>query len=217
MQFLLAVMGCVAIQKGPLWWSAKHRSHHRHTDEEGDPHSPVRDGFWHGHMGWLFARDHLTVDRCLMKDFAKFPELVWLDRLWMLPGLLFATGCYLALGWGGVVVGYCLPLAILHQLTYMVNSLGHRVGSKRFATGDESRNNPLLAVMTLGEGWHNNHHHTPYSARFGFAWYELDAGYLFIRLLAFFRLVWDVKVPPRELLKSENPNATEVPEFPATT
>ena len=107
-RFALAAAGCTALQKGPLWWVVHHRRHHAHSDREGDVHSPVVDGFWYGHCGWLFARDLMRPDHATVRDLTKYPELVWLDRLWMLPGLLAAGLCYLAGGWSGVVWGYCL-------------------------------------------------------------------------------------------------------------
>ena len=209
-QFLLAVGGCSArFQKGPLWWVATHRQHHRHSDRPGDPHSPVDRGFWYAHLWWMFSRDLLAVDYSVVKDLAKFPELRWLDRFWMLPGLLFATGCYFALGWSGVVIGYCLPLAVMFQVTFAVNSVCHLFGSRRFETGEESRNNWLIAFLANGEGWHNNHHRAPYSARHGCAWYELDPSYQLIRLFAWLGLVWDVKLPPAELLAGVDENTAD--------
>lgn len=199
-QFLIAVIGCLSLQKGPLWWAAYHRVHHKTADTENDPHSPVEGGFWHGHMGWLFGRDLLAADPDLVKDLRKYPELVWLDRLWMVPGLLFAAVCYAALGWGGVVVGYCLAIGIIFQVTFAVNSIGHLYGPQRYRTSDRSRNNIVMGYLAMGDGWHNNHHRVPYSARSGFAWYELDTAYLVIRLLAFLGLVWDVKLPSPELM-----------------
>jgi stearoyl-CoA desaturase (delta-9 desaturase) len=210
-QFLLAAAGCLALQKGPLWWVVQHRLHHRHADREGDPHSPVQRGFWYAHLGWMFSRDLMDPDRGVVKDLNEHPELVWLDRLWMLPGLLFAVGCYLALGWGGVVVGYCLPLALMYQVTFAINSVCHLFGTRRFETGEESRNNWLFALLANGEGWHNNHHRASYSARHGFAWYELDTSYQLIRLFAWLRLAWDVKLPPPGLLPGG-----DIPPGPAT-
>ena len=203
-RFLLAVGGCLALQKGPMWWAATHRLHHRHADRPGDPHSPVQRGFWYAHIGWMFSRDILAVDYGAVRDLARCPELLWLDRLWMVPGLLFAAGCYLALGWGGVVVGYCLPLAVMFQVTFAVNSVCHLFGSRRFETGEESRNNWVVALLANGEGWHNNHHRVPYSARHGFAWYEFDASYRLICLFAWLGLVWSVKLPPAELLAGKD-------------
>ena len=208
-QFLLALVGCLALQKGPLWWVATHRAHHRHSDRADDPHSPVVRGFWYAHLGWMFSRDILSVDYSGVKDLAKFPELVWLDRFWRLPSLLFVAACYWALGWGGVVVGYCFPLAVMFQVTFAVNSVCHLFGSRRFETGEESRNNWWVALLANGEGWHNNHHRAPYSARHGFAWYELDSSYQVIRVLAWLGLVWGVKLPPPELLAGVDREAGE--------
>jgi stearoyl-CoA desaturase (delta-9 desaturase) len=210
-QLLIAAIGCLALQKGPLWWAAVHRGHHRTADTPDDPHSPIVGGFWHGHVGWLFGRDLLATNPDLVKDLSKYPELVWLDRLWLAPGLLFAAACYLALGWGGVVIGYCLAVGIVFQVTFLVNSVGHLFGSRRFAVADHSRNNIVVGYLAMGEGWHNNHHRVPYSARCGFAWYELDTAYLVIRLLARAGLVWGVRLPPPELLAGTKPPASSGP------
>ncbi|MBM3979797.1 MAG: acyl-CoA desaturase [Planctomycetes bacterium] len=206
-QLVLAALGCLALQKGPIWWAAKHRAHHRHSDEDRDPHSPVRRGFWYAHMGWLFGPDQLAVDTKLVKDLTRFPELVWLERLWLVPGVLLAAGCYLALGWGGVVVGYVLAVAVIYQVTFLVNSVGHLFGPQRFQTGDASRNNLFVGYLAMGEGWHNNHHRVPYSARHGFAWYEVDFCYGVIWLLSKLGLVWDVKLPPGDLMAGRDTRA----------
>ncbi len=194
--FLLAAAGCVALQKGPLWWSIHHRLHHRHSDEPGDPHSPVVDGFLYGHVGWLFANDLMHPDESVVHDLKKYPELVWLDRLWMVPGLLVAAACFAIGGWGLLVYGYCLSVAAIFQITFAVNSVGHLFGPQRFQTGDGSRNNFVLGLLAMGDGWHNNHHRAPSSARHGFAWYEYDMSYMVIRTMALVGLVWDVKLPP---------------------
>jgi stearoyl-CoA desaturase (Delta-9 desaturase) len=213
MHFLLAAAGCTALQKGPLWWSVHHRLHHRHSDEPGDPHSPVIDGFLHGHLGWLFTRDLMHPDESIVRDLAKFPELVWLDRLWMVPGLLLAGLCFATGGWGGLIYGYCLSVALIFQVTFAVNSIGHRVGPQRFNTGEGSRNNFMLGFLAMGDGWHNNHHRVPGSARHGFAWYELDMSYSLIRLLSAIGLAWDVKQPPISLRRG-NRDAAEAPAQP---
>jgi stearoyl-CoA desaturase (Delta-9 desaturase) len=213
MHFLLAAAGCTALQKGPLWWSVHHRLHHRHSDEPGDPHSPVIDGFLHGHLGWLFTRDLMHPDESIVRDLAKFPELVWLDRLWMVPGLLLAGLCFATGGWGGLIYGYCLSVALIFQVTFAVNSIGHRVGPQRFNTGEGSRNNFMLGYLAMGDGWHNNHHRVPGSARHGFAWYELDMSYSLIRLLSAIGLAWDVKQPPISLRRG-NRDAAEAPAQP---
>lgn len=209
-QFVLGVMGCTALQKGPLWWAAHHRLHHRHSDREHDPHSPVLGGFLHGHMGWLFSQDLMHPDPALTRDLAKYPELVWLDRLWMVPGLLLAAACYAALGVEGLVYGYCLGVVLIFQITFAVNSVGHLWGPRRFETGEGSRNNPVLGYLAMGDGWHNNHHRAPSSARHGFAWYELDTSYRFICLLRMVGLAWGVKQPPASVLGGgvEPPAAT---------
>ncbi len=210
-QFLLALGGCLAIQKGPLWWVATHRLHHRHSDRPDDPHSPVQGGFWHAHVGWMFASDTLFIDYAVVKDLRKYPELVWLDRLWLVPGIMFAGLCYLTMGWAGVVIGYCMPLVLMLQATYAVNSICHLFGSRRFETPEQSRNNLWVALLTHGEGWHNNHHHAPYSARHGFAWYEFDLSYQVIRVLALLGVVWNVKLPPEHVMSGEDRTATETP------
>jgi stearoyl-CoA desaturase (delta-9 desaturase) len=199
-QFVLACVGCTALQKGPLWWAIHHRLHHKHSDTPEDPHSPVVDGFLYGHLGWLFARDLMHPDQKLVHDLAKYPELVWLDRLWMLPGLLLAAACFALGGWGGLVYGYCLSVVLVFQVTFAVNSIGHLFGPQRFDTGEGSRNNLILGYLAMGDGWHNNHHRAPTSARHGFAWYEFDFSYQFIRLLALVSLAWDVKEPPPGLM-----------------
>jgi stearoyl-CoA desaturase (delta-9 desaturase) len=195
-QFLLAAAGCTALQKGPLWWAVHHRLHHRHSDEPGDPHSPVLDGFWYGHVGWLFARDLMRPDEAVVRDLTRYRELVWLDRLWMAPGLVLAGACLAVGGWGGLVYVYCAAVVVVFQVTFAVNSVGHLLGPRRFATGDGSRNNPVLGYLAMGDGWHNNHHRYPWSARHGLAWYELDVCYRFIRVLAAVGLAWDLKGPP---------------------
>ncbi|HSQ54106.1 MAG TPA: fatty acid desaturase, partial [Gemmata sp.] len=132
-QFVLACIGCTALQKGPLWWAVHHRLHHKHSDTPNDPHSPVVEGFLYGHVGWLFARDLMHPDERIVRDLAKYPELVGLDRLWMLPGLVLATGCFVLGGWGGLVYGYCLSVVLVFQVTFAVNSIGHLFGPQRFA------------------------------------------------------------------------------------
>ncbi len=199
-QFLLAAAGCSALQKGPLWWVIHHRLHHKHSDTPADPHSPVLGGFVHGHLGWLFTQDLMKPDARIVHDLTKYPELVWLDRLWLVPGLLMAGACFALLGWNGLIYGYCLSIVLVFQVTFAINSVGHMWGTQRFDTGEGSRNNPVLGFLAMGDGWHNNHHRAPYSARHGFAWYEFDMTYSFIRILALFGLVWDLKLPPAELL-----------------
>ncbi len=199
-QFGLAAAGCTALQKGPIWWVIHHRLHHRHSDAAGDPHSPVRGGFVHGHVGWLFTADLTDPDVRVARDLRRYPELVWLERLWVVPGLVLAAACFAVGGWGGLVFGFCLNVVLIFQITFAVNSIGHLVGPQRFATGEGSRNNPVLGYLAMGDGWHNNHHRAPTSARHGLAWYELDMTYRTIRLWSWLGLVWDVRQPPAAAL-----------------
>ena len=199
-RFVLAAAGCTALQKGPLWWVIHHRQHHTHSDEPGDVHSPVVDGFWHAHSGWLFTRDLMRPDFNKVHDLTRYPELVWLERLWMVPAVLAAAGCYLIAGPAGLLWGYCLSTVLVFQVSFAVNSFGHRWGPQRFDTGEGSRNNFVLGVLAMGDGWHNNHHKAPTSARHGLAWYEIDQAYLAIRLLRAVGLVWGVRQPPAAVL-----------------
>lgn len=200
-QFFLAALGCTALQKGPLWWVIHHRLHHQHSDCENDPHSPVVNGFLYSHFGWLFAHDHNHPEYRYVKDLTKFPELVWLDRFWMVPGMVLAAACFLIGGWGWLVYGYCLSTVLVFQVAFAVNSFGHLFGSRRFATPDGSRNNFILGYISFGDGWHNNHHQFPTSARHGMAWYEFDQSYRAIRILERLGLVWDVYRPSAEAIE----------------
>lgn len=194
-QLVLAVQGTLAVQKGVLWWTAHHRRHHRCTDEDGDPHSP-RDGVVWSHMGWFLSPKSEETDFGAVRDLARFPELVWLDRNFVVPPLLLAAGLTVLFGWAGLLWGFCLGTTAAWHLTYAVNSLGHRRGSRRFPTDDESRNSFALALFTFGEGWHNNHHRFPSSVRQGLRWWEVDWTWYVLRLLAALGIVWDLVEPP---------------------
>jgi stearoyl-CoA desaturase (delta-9 desaturase) len=210
-QFLFALFGLTAVQRGPLWWASVHRHHHRHSDDEHDVHSPGMKGFLWSHIGWLTSSRNFPTDYGRVKDLAKYPELVFLNRFDLIgPALLFAAlygfGAALeayapSLGtspWQMVIWGFFISTTVLFHATCTINSLTHCFGKKRFETGDDSRNSLLLALLTLGEGWHNNHHHFQSSARQGFFWWEIDISYYAIRLLGAFGLVWDIKgVPAR--------------------
>ena len=159
-QFLMAFGGTTAVQKGPLWWAGHHRLHHRYTDLDDDVHSP-RDGFWWSHVGWILSTKYKATDLSAIKDFAAFPELRFLERhSWIGPWLL-AVACFLIGGWGGLVIGFFLSTVLLWHGTFLVNSMAHLVGRRRYATPDTSRNSMIIAVITGGEGWHNNHHYLP--------------------------------------------------------
>jgi stearoyl-CoA desaturase (delta-9 desaturase) len=194
-QWLLAWLGCSAMQKGPLWWTAHHRHHHRHSDTAQDPHSPLRSNFWWSHVGWILASDHEHTRFGLVRDWLRFPELRWLNRLHWLPGVLLAGLCYLIGDWSGLVWGFFVSTVLVYHATFTVNSLCHLFGGRRYKTRDSSRNNLFVALITLGEGWHNNHHHCQTAARQGFFWWEIDISYYVIRLLGLLGLVWDIRKP----------------------
>src|SRR5579883_2153037 len=198
-QFLVAAAGTTAAQKGPLWWAGHHRVHHRFTDRDGDVHSP-RDGFWWSHVGWILSTRYKRADLEAIRDFAAYPELRAVDRFhWVGPWAVGAA-CFVVGGWGALLVGFLLSTVLLWHGTFVVNSLAHLVGRRRYATPDTSRNSLLITLITGGEGWHNNHHYLPASARQGFAWWEIDPTFYVLRLLAALRIVRDLRGPPRQLL-----------------
>ncbi len=198
-QFLMAFGGTTAVQKGPLWWAGHHRVHHRYTDLDDDVHSP-RDGFWWSHVGWILSTKYKACDLSTIKDFAAYPELRFLERFcWIGPWAL-AIACFLIGGWGGLLIGFFLSTVLLWHATFLVNSMAHMIGRRRFATPDTSRNSMLIAVLTGGEGWHNNHHYLPASSRQGFAWWEFDPTWYTLRVLSWLHVVRDVKDPPARLL-----------------
>jgi stearoyl-CoA desaturase (delta-9 desaturase) len=194
-QFVLALMGASATQKGPLWWSATHRLHHRYSDQPGDPHSP-KQGFWYSHQGWIFDGRWDATDMEQVRDLARYPELGWLNRWHIVPPAALAVICFWIGGLSGLVWGFAISTTVAWHTTYAINSLTHRFGRRRFETGDDSRNSFLLALLTLGEGWHNNHHYYQSCTRQGFFWWELDVTYYLLRGLQALGLVWDIREPP---------------------
>ncbi len=201
-QFVLAWIGCSAVQKGPLWWASHHRHHHQHSDQEMDVHSPEREGFWWSHVGWILCSKYETTDLDAIKDFAKYPELRWLNRLHVLPGVVLAVACFLLMSWQGLVWGFFISTVLLYHGTFVINSLCHMFGNVRYKTTDTSRNSLLLALITLGEGWHNNHHYYATSTNMGFFWWEIDVSYYTLKVLSFFGLIWDIKKPPQRVLEA---------------
>jgi stearoyl-CoA desaturase (delta-9 desaturase) len=200
-QFVLAFGGGTAAQQGALWWAANHRDHHRYTDTERDPHTPQK-GFWWSHIGWVLSGKYSSDDLSRIDDFAKYPELLFLEHhQWIAPWTA-ALAAFLIGGWPGLVVGFFGSTVLLWHSTFSVNSLAHMFGTRRFGTNDTSRNNALVAAFTLGEGWHNNHHHYPACARQGFYWYEYDPTYWGLRVLAALHVVHDLKQPPAVALES---------------
>jgi stearoyl-CoA desaturase (delta-9 desaturase) len=194
-QFVLAFLAQTSMQKGVLWWAAHHRHHHRESDQVGDLHSPFQRGFLWSHCGWILTKKFDATRFESIRDFARFPELRFLNRFYVLPFLaliavLFAVGGMTAVIWGAFV-----PTVFLWHGTFTINSLSHVFGSRRYVTTDLSRNNPLLALITCGEGWHNNHHYHQNTANQGWFWWEIDLTYYVLRLLSVFRLVSALRLP----------------------
>ncbi len=202
MQFLMAFGAMTSSQKGVLWWSGYHRHHHRYSDQPEDIHSPKK-GFWWSHMGWITCSKYHKPDYRLIPDFAKYPELRFLDRFWALPPaiLALAVGCWG--GWSALWIGFVLSTVLLWHGTFTINSLAHVFGRRRYQTTDTSRNSFLLALITLGEGWHNNHHHYQASTNQGFFWWEIDITYYVLKLMAWVGLAKDLRKPPASVLKRQ--------------
>jgi stearoyl-CoA desaturase (delta-9 desaturase) len=192
-------------QKGVLWWASHHRWHHKHSDTERDVRSAKRRGFFFAHMGWLFADTWSSTDPKLVPDLQKFPELRWLDRpgIQHLPAVALALACLLLGGMPGLVSGFFVSTVMVWHGVFAVNSFAHRFGRQRYVTADESRNGWLLAILTCGEGWHNNHHHDSGSARQGFFWWEVDLAYYVLRGLALLGLVHNLRCVPDHLFRFE--------------
>lgn len=199
MQFVMALGGTMCAQKGVLWWAGHHRDHHLYSDSERDIHSPKR-GFWWSHVGWFLCDKYKETPTDRIEDFASFPELRWLDKWNLVPPTALALVVLAFGGWSALVIGFFLSTILLYHGTFTINSLSHVFGRRRFATSDTSRNNWLLAMITLGEGWHNNHHHYRSSTNQGFYWWEFDASYYVLRLLGLFGLVRETRRPPAEVL-----------------
>jgi len=195
-QFAFAVLGASAVQRGPLWWASHHRHHHAHSDKATDNHSAARHGFLWSHAGWFLSSAHFATLHARVSDFSRYPELRFLDRFDVVVPAILGVSLY-ALGGPQVFVwGFCISTVALHHATFTINSLAHRFGSRRYATRDDSRNNAWLALLTFGEGWHNNHHHFPSAARQGFYWWEIDLSYYGLRALESLGLIWDLRPVP---------------------
>ena len=187
-----------------MWWAANHRDHHLHSDTELDVHSPRQTGFIYSHVGWIFSRGQETMNVNRIADFAKYPELMWLHRYEQLPAFVLAVICLAVAGWPGLIVGFFWSTVAVYHGTFSINSLAHLVGKRRYVTGDDSRNNWLLAIITMGEGWHNNHHAYQSSARQGFYWWEYDPTFYLLTLLERLGLVWNLKRPTAEVMQNQH-------------
>ena len=218
-QFLFALAGASAVQRGPLWWAYHHRHHHQHSDEEHDKHSPHQHGFWWSHIGWITSARNFPTDYTKVRDLAKYPELVFLNRFDILVPILLAvilllTGNWLetafpALGVTGgqlLVWGFFISTTALFHGTCSINSLAHIFGRRRFETKDDSRNSFLLSLITLGEGWHNNHHHYMNATRQGFYWWEIDPTYYGLKLLSWTGLIWGLRPVPAAIYQEAEEN-----------
>lgn len=217
-QCLFALIGATSVQRGPLWWAAHHRNHHRHSDSDADFHSPVTRSLLWSHMGWFLTPRGFATDHGVIPDLVRYPELRLIDRFDTLIPIALATALFLLGGWleqahpqlgtsaaQMLVWGFFISTVVLFHATVTINSLAHRFGSRRFPTRDNSRNNLWLALLTFGEGWHNNHHHFPGSARQGFRWWEVDLTYYLLRAMALVGLVWDLKPVPAKLVRGGSP------------
>lgn len=213
-QFCLAFLGASSAQKGPLWWASHHRHHHQFSDQPEDLHSPRQQGLWWSHLGWILSTQYLEPRTELIRDFVKFPEIRFIDRWHMIPPvtmavLIYLTGAYLqaafpALNTSGtqlLIWGFFVSTTLLYHGTFMVNSLTHLFGRQRFYTGDDSRNSFLIALVTLGEGWHNNHHRYPGSEPQGFYWWEVDISHYILKALSWAGIVWDIRRPPERIYR----------------
>ncbi len=202
-QFILAFLAQTSAQRGVLWWASHHRRHHQHSDTELDVHSPILRSVFYAHVGWIMVPRNEVADVENVRDLARFKELVWLDRNQYLAAAMLAFAAWLIAGLPGLVVGFCWSTVAVWHATFSINSLGHLFGRRRYVTGDHSRNNWLLALITMGEGWHNNHHAYQASVRQGFRWWEYDFTYYILRALSWCRLVWDLHAPPPAVVNRE--------------
>ncbi|MCI0684485.1 MAG: acyl-CoA desaturase [Gemmataceae bacterium] len=226
-QFLFGWIGSTSLQRGPLWWAAHHRHHHAHSDDPEDIHSPRQKGILWSHMCWFLTPRASATNVKLIPDFAKYPELRWLDRNEFTPAMLlglalFGLGELLAIGGIAttglqmVVWGLFISTVAVYHVTYLVNSATHLIGRRRYETKDDSRNSMVIALLTFGEGWHNNHHYYPNSVRQGFFWWEIDITYYLLRLMAVFGLVWQLRPVPKRILHVQAKQVAE-PAIPAAT
>lgn len=188
------------MQRGPLWWASHHRNHHRYSDSVNDKHSPVQHGFLRSHLLWFLEDESFATDETFIKDLIVYPELKFLNRYDSLFPILYASLLYYFGGFQILIWGFFISTVLIHQVTFLINSIAHIKGKSIYDTGDNSKNNWWLALLTFGEGWHNNHHHWPKSAKQGFKIYEIDITYYILKLFQITGLIWDLKTPPQEVI-----------------
>ncbi|MDH5366893.1 MAG: acyl-CoA desaturase [Cyclobacteriaceae bacterium] len=218
-QFIIAFMAQTSLQKGALWWASHHRVHHRTSDTPKDPHSMKLYGFWYSHIGWIMGPDYKTTDYKVINDYAKYPELVWLNKYHLIPPFMLAISVWLVgavvntgsinnifslAGLSCLIIGFFLSTIFLYHGTFSINSIMHKFGNQRYESGDESKNNLILALITLGEGWHNNHHYYEVAARQGFFWWEIDITFYILKIFSWLGLVWNLKGVPKHIKISKN-------------
>jgi stearoyl-CoA desaturase (delta-9 desaturase) len=196
-QFLLAWVAQMSAQKGVLWWASHHRLHHKRSDMKDDVHSP-QHGFWWSHVGWFMSRKHDATNYDAIKDFSRFPELVWLNEWHLVPFLTGLGLSYWLGGLPGLVWGIAIPTVAAWHATFAINSLAHVLGSRRYLTTDTSRNSFVLALLTGGEGWHNNHHYLHNTANQGWFWWEVDFTFYVLKALSVVGVVRDLRVVRKE-------------------
>ncbi len=198
-QFVMAFLAETSAQKGILWWAAHHRHHHKHSDEALDLHSPARDGFWYAQVGWILDKSTEETNWKYIQDYAKYPELRWLNKHFLVPPTLYALALTAIWGWAGLFWGFFFSTILLYHGTFLINSLCHVIGKKRYDSGDDSKNSLFLAILTCGEGWHNNHHYYQATANQGWFWWEIDVSYYILKVLSWVGIVWDLRVPPAHI------------------
>jgi stearoyl-CoA desaturase (delta-9 desaturase) len=202
-QLVLAVLAQSSVQKGALWWAAHHRDHHKYSDTPKDPLSYRDYGFWYSHVGWILSSETEETDFSRISDLARYPELRWLNKWHVVPGVVLAVALFLIGGWSALVWGFFVSTTLLWHGTFTINSLSHIWGRRRYSTTDDSKNNPVLAIVTMGEGWHNNHHYYPRSVRQGFHWWQVDMTYYVLRALSAVGIVWDLHLPSQKVIDGD--------------
>jgi len=202
-QFILAFGAQMTCQKGVLWWASHHRHHHKHSDTENDVHSLALRGFWWSHVGWILSSDWQATHTESVRDLTKYPELRALNHpaIMLLPGIAYGALMYLVAGIHGLAYGAMLPLVLLWHGTFTINSLTHKFGKKVYDSGDESKNNFVLALITHGEGWHNNHHYYQRSCRQSFHWWQIDVTYYVLWALSKLRVVRKIHNAPTHVIE----------------